>query len=197
MSWNKFSRLQNFTPHCPFIKSLYFLAQVSRFISITTCRYPKVWVINAHNEQLNTNTWLVLDTRQVTQYSGDVNLLEICIDNLNTYKVFVQQQSISWLVNPYGLSQIHCFGISNKKFRRKEFRIYLNNESGHIDPCMWNNNHHFDERSLSRPFLLLYALIANYVFHTVKTDPSILNEWVKCHHNGSIPDDYPFSSHLT
>ena len=87
--------------------------------------------------------------------------------------------------------------MESKDFRRHVFRNYSDNKSGHIDPCMWNNNHHFDERSLSRPFLLLYALIANYVFHTVKTDPSLLNEWVKCHHNRSIPDDYTFSSPFT
>ena len=60
----------------------------------------KVWVLDTCYKLLNTDTWLVLASCRVTQYSGKVDLTEYLFCNSNTRYVFSIQQRYLWTISP-------------------------------------------------------------------------------------------------
>ena len=84
----------------------------------------KVPVLNTCNELLDTDTWLVLASRQVTWYSGKVASPGYPFGNSNTRYIFSIQQSIHRLIHPYGPDWIDVLGISNNIFDQVYFSIH-------------------------------------------------------------------------
>ena len=60
----------------------------------------KIWVLDTCYKLLNTDTWLVLASCRVTQYSGKVDLTEYLFCNSNTRYVFSIQQRYLWTISP-------------------------------------------------------------------------------------------------
>ena len=76
----------------------------------------KVQVLNPHNELLDTNTRLVLASRQVTQYLDKFELIGYYFSNSKTRFIFLILRSSHRLLHPYGPSWIHALGISNNRY---------------------------------------------------------------------------------